>query len=286
MNLVADYIQINGIKANQFKDGKPGNKWFKNFMKRNKLSLKKAEMISTAPKANSSNPFIIYDFFDQVEKVFQEYPELDENKIYNCDESEFPTDQTRGSVVSVKGQPALKLSFGARRENIFVLGICSASGIACNPLIIFKGKNFMTSWFGENALPNTYYGHSENGWMDSVAFAKWFEIFAEKVKDRPLLLLFDGHLTHITMPVIMRALEENIAILKFPPHCTDLLRTLDKTCFGPLKQKWETVLGKRMTIFGSKSSLSKGEFVNLLSSIWDEGMTESNIKSGFSTTGI
>ena len=130
----------------------------------------------------------------------------------------------------------------------------------------------MTSWFGENALPNTYYDHLENGWMDSVAFAKQFEIFAETVKDHPLLLLLDGHLIHTTLPVITRALE--------------LLQPLDKTCFGPLKRKWETVLGERMITFGSKSALSKGEFVNLLCSIWNEGMTESNIKSGFSATGI
>ena len=39
-----------------------------------------------------------------------------------------------------------------KRENITVLVVCSASGTACDPLIVFKGKNFMTSWFGENAL--------------------------------------------------------------------------------------------------------------------------------------
>ena len=97
MNVVADYLKINGIKENQLKDGKPGDKWFKNFMKRNKLSLKKAEMILTARTANTSNPFIIYDFFDQLENVFQEYPELDENKIYNCNESGFPTNPKKGS---------------------------------------------------------------------------------------------------------------------------------------------------------------------------------------------
>ena len=41
-----------------------------------------------------------------------------------------------------------------------------------------------------------------------------------------------------------------------------------------------------MTTFGSKSALSIGELVNLLCSIWNEGMTESNIKIDFSTTGI
>ena len=122
MNLVADYIKINGIKADEFKDGKPGDKWFKNFMKRNKLSSKKAEMISTVRRANTWNPFIMYDFFDQLEKVFQEYPELNENKIYNCDESGFSTDQTRCRVVSVMRQPALKLSFAERREKLLYWG--------------------------------------------------------------------------------------------------------------------------------------------------------------------
>ena len=158
-----------------------------------------------------------------------------------------------------------------KRENITVLVVCSASGIACDPLIVFKGKNFVTSWFGENALHNTYHGHSENGWMDSAAFTKWFEIFPETVKDFPILLLFDGRLTHITIPVITQALEENIIILKFPLHCTDLLQPLDKTCYGPLKRKWDTVVRERKTRFGSKSALSEDEFVNLLCSIWNEG---------------
>lgn len=43
--------------------------WIKSFMKRNGLSHKKAEMISTARKANTSNPFIIFDFYDQLEQV-------------------------------------------------------------------------------------------------------------------------------------------------------------------------------------------------------------------------
>ena len=41
-----------------------------------------------------------------------------------------------------------------------------------------------------------------------------------------------------------------------------------------------------MTTCGSKSTLSKGEFVHLLCSIWNEGMIEPNIKSGFSATGL
>ena len=39
-------------------------------MKRNRLTHKKAEMISCARKSNTSNPFIIYDFYEQLEKVY------------------------------------------------------------------------------------------------------------------------------------------------------------------------------------------------------------------------
>ena len=144
----------------------------------------------------------------------------------------------------------------------------------------------MTFWFGENVLPKTYYIHLDTGWTDCVAFARRFEIFGETVKDRPLLLIFDNHLSQITIAVIMRALEENITILKFSPCCTDLLQLLDRTCFGPLKRKWETELGERMIALGSQSVLNKGEFANLLCSIWNKGIPDSNIKSDYSTTGI
>ena len=46
-----------------------GNTWLINFLRRNKLTMKKAEMISSAQMSNTANPFIIYDFFDQFENV-------------------------------------------------------------------------------------------------------------------------------------------------------------------------------------------------------------------------
>ena len=85
----------------------------KNFMKRNRLSLKKAE-ISSARKLNTSNPFIIYDYDNLLENFFQDNPDLDADRIYSCDESGFPKDQTNGKFITVKGERAFKLSFGAR----------------------------------------------------------------------------------------------------------------------------------------------------------------------------
>ena len=57
----------------------------------------------------------------------------------------------------------LKLRFGAGHENITVLGVSSAAGVVLDTLIIFNGKNMQDSWYGDKALPNTYYGKFENG---------------------------------------------------------------------------------------------------------------------------
>ena len=68
----------------------------------------------------------------------------------------------------------MKLRFGAGRENITVLAVCSAVGIALDSLIIFKGKSMQSSWIGDQALPNTYYGKSGNGmFLHILTFEKF-----------------------------------------------------------------------------------------------------------------
>ena len=74
--------------------------------------------------------------------------------------------------------------------------------------------------------------------------------------------MFDRHLTHISAPVIEKALELNIIILKFPPHVTDVLQPLDVACFGPLKGESERCLHKPISEYGIKQLLTKSEFVN------------------------
>ena len=101
-----------------------------------------------------------------------------------------------------------------------------------NLLIIFQDKNFQSLWHGDMGLPNTFYGVIVNGWMETDVFADWFDAFAGKNKARPMLLLFDGHMTHIFIRVIQGALLDNIHLLKVPPHMTEILQPLDKRCLG------------------------------------------------------
>ena len=84
--------------------------------------------------------------------------------------------------------------------------------------------------------------------MDTDVFSEWFEKFANENQVRPLLLLSDGHLTHISLSVIKRAMEERIIIIKFAPHVTHVLQSLDVAYLGPLKHRWELLLQNVLTL--------------------------------------
>ena len=61
----------------------------KNFMKCNRMSLKKANMTSSAWKFATSNPIIVFGFYDTLEKVMSERQFLS-SQIWNLNESGFP----------------------------------------------------------------------------------------------------------------------------------------------------------------------------------------------------
>ena len=58
-------------------------------MKCNRMSLKKANMTSSAWKFATSNPFIVFGFYDTLEKVMSERQFLS-LQIWNLNESGFP----------------------------------------------------------------------------------------------------------------------------------------------------------------------------------------------------
>ena len=65
--IVSDYVKGNNIQT-PFTNNLPGRKWMNRFMTANKLSLKKATMISKVRKDGTSNPFRIYEFMSYYKK--------------------------------------------------------------------------------------------------------------------------------------------------------------------------------------------------------------------------
>ena len=109
LHLVSCYLSANSLSLSSFKTGKPGMDWFYAFAKRNNLSLKKAALTSSARKSATANLFVVYDFYDQLDEIIKSN-NLNEEQIWNCDESGFLSGPGHCRVVSEKGKMAHKVT--------------------------------------------------------------------------------------------------------------------------------------------------------------------------------
>ncbi|KAI5635262.1 DDE superfamily endonuclease domain-containing protein [Phthorimaea operculella] len=282
--IVHAYVCENDIK-NNFKDNYPGKDWLQMFLSRNGLVAKKMEQLEKSRRQATSDPFIVYHFYEILDDTLTALNLHDKpDQVFNLDETSFSADPTRIKGVTGKGQKAHRIIQGSGKDNTTVLGCVSAGGRLLPPLIIFKGQNLWNTWKGKNDIPNTTYVASENGWMLSTIFNMWFEKFCKLVTERPLLVIFDGHVTHLDPATIELAVRENVALLKLPPHTTDVLQPMDRSLFGPIKYRWNERLIEWQRL--NQRSLTKSEFSDLLCEVWREGLSEEVIKNSFKVTGI
>jgi hypothetical protein len=286
-DLVAEYLKKTGIQS-RFKNNRPGNDWWLAFKSRYKLSIKKPEGLEHSRKSQLSDPFVIYEFYDRLEKAIEDANLNNKpHQIFNCDETSFCHDPKKTKVVAVRGQSCYRHTAANARENTTVLACVNAAGEKMPPLVIFKGKNLWNKWIPANeTFPGTSYTATPNGWMTSEVFENWFKNqflpFVGEV--RPIILIFDDHTTHVTPQLLQLAEESGVIIQKLPAHTSSKLQPLDVACFSSLKTKSDNLL---VTWQRSNAGMrpSKENFSKLLGRAW-ESLKESNIKNGFRATGI
>ena len=101
------------------------------------------------------------------------------------------------------------------------------------------------SWMAADAFPGTCYAVANKGWMTETVFLQWFQhqfLRSTNSIEGPKLLLYDGHLLHVFIELISCAIDNQVSILKLPPHTTHILQPLDVVAFKPLKTKWDELL--------------------------------------------
>ncbi|XP_065085084.1 jerky protein homolog-like [Ochlerotatus camptorhynchus] len=283
VSAIEQHVKKTGLKT-PFKDSVPGDDFFVNFKRRNQLSQKKPQAVEVARK-QCVDPFAIADYFELLKEVTQHLPP---DRIYNMDETSFCLDPSRVLVVGEKGKAAHRVTAGPGRENYSVLMGANAAGDKLPPLIIFKAKNVWDSWLADKKIeyPGMSYAATPNGWMDTETFTNYFRsTFLKSIpKTRPVVLIYDGHSSHTSLELVEQALQENVVILKLPPHTSHLLQPMDLSVFKPLKQKYDDAIVKwQRKNYGIK--LNKSTFAGIISDVWTQ-CNQEIIKHGFRKAGI
>ncbi|CAG4996929.1 unnamed protein product [Parnassius apollo] len=268
LEVVGQYVVENNIET-PFKNGTPGEDWFLAFKKRHNLSVKKPQPVEYARK-KACNPAVIYPYFDLLAKTIDDLGLRDKpSHIWNADETSFSKDPSKSKVVGLRGYTSTRTISSPGKTNTTVLLACNAAGEKAPPLIVFKGKSVWDTWTSEDGYPGTRYAATSNGWMESSVFENFIQkIFLPTVGEkRPILLLYDGHSTHLGINIIQKAREEKITIMKIPPHTSDNLQPLDIAVNKSFKDKWDVELVKWQRLNVGKVLPNK-DFSRIIGQVW------------------
>ena len=121
--------------------------------------------------------------------------------------------------------------------------------------------------------------------MTKDTFRFWFKKFVENLpKTGKVLLLFDGHGSHIDFETSRIARENGVVLMSLPPHCTHILQPLDRTVFGPLKQAYESAALAQKNL--TRRTINEGVFGKIFADAWKHALNSSLITDAFDHCGI
>ena len=182
--------------------------------------------------AQNFNPTNVAHFYKLLKDVYNAYPNLPPEHVWNMDEKGVQFGGGRKRLKKYYHLQSLKKSKFYRvcsdnLELMTVIECVSPSGLSVPPSFVLSSGP--TPSFPDLCSKIGAIATSPNGWTDNEIGTVWFiETFIpfannHKVTDAPILLLLDGHNLHESDTFRKAAFEHNIIVVVFPSKCTHKL---------------------------------------------------------------
>ena len=249
-----DYLQ-DDARCNPFKADTPGADWWQHFLRRwPELTERKPQHLSTS-RARACSRESLDKWYEGVKVFFESTgffrrgrPLYDiADRIWNCDETGFCLGVTTKKVLAKKGEKFVHDTAGGSDRAYITVHCCgSASGTRLAPYILYKGVYLYKEWtIGGPA--GALYGVSDSGWMETKNCLGWFKkgflpAVRHLLKTGPVVLFFDGHVSHLALDLLKEARSECVHLYTLPSNTTHVLQPLDVAVYGPVKTAWRKVL--------------------------------------------
>lgn len=165
------------------------------------------------------------------------------DQIWNVDETGVSVvPKTLPRIIAKKGKRQVGGKTVAERGETVTARICmSASGIFMPPMLIFPRVKENLQLL-EGAPPGAWAVFHRTGYMQMELMCKWaveFVRFTKASLENPVLLLLDGHVTHVKNLQFIEFCKANgVVLLCFPPHCTHKMQPLDVGFMAPLNSSF------------------------------------------------
>lgn len=134
-------------------------------------------------------------------------------------------------------------------------------------------------------------GRSPSGWMTGQTvfcfigntFIPWLKSKNVKV---PVLLLIDGHKSHLTLNVCRLCKANGIILYALLPNATHIIQPLDVSVFRDLKAEWTNVVEDWKRKSPDNRVLLRAKYSRLFETVLNERATPQVIRNGFRKCGL
>jgi hypothetical protein len=103
-------------------------------------------------------------------------------------------------------------------------------------------------------------------------------------EDKKVLLLVDNHESHVSIAAVTKSRENDVIMLKFPPHTSHKLQPLDRCVFEHFKKYYNAACSNLMLTNPGKL-ISIYNVDNLIDVAYPSVFNPCNIQSGFRVSG-
>lgn len=275
-------------KRHSFHGDKAGRYWFEGFMKRHpNLTIRAPQPLSYS-RAFCSNMDVISDFFGKLCALYGKLDILSKPmQMYNADETGISVVHKPGKVIAQLGRRNVcSITSAERGKTHTILSCVSATGFALPPMMIYPRKRPVPAKLKEGAAANTLFANSENGWINATLYLEWFKFFINNIPPlRPVLLIQDGHSSHMSIELIEIARDSQVYVLCLPAHTTHILQPLDVGVFKSFKANFSKSCTSYLAKYPGRV-ITSDVLASLVAEALPQSFTPVNIMSGFRKCGI
>ncbi|KAJ8931636.1 hypothetical protein NQ314_015430 [Rhamnusium bicolor] len=268
LNDSVEHIVKQTKRENKFSNNRPGDKWYKLFLRRHPEVSVRVSQNLTAARENVTEAQI-RNWFAEIKEYLMSKKLFDitinhPDRVFNADEAAF--------FHAAKGREIT----------------ANAAGSFAPPMIVFSYER-VPSYVSASVPSNWGIGRSDTGWMCGATFFEYItNIFLPWLQEnnikRPILFFVDGHVSHMTLHLSRFCSANGIELFALYPNSTHLLQPMDVAVFRPLKNFWKKEVKKwRMANCGNK--LQKHHFAPIFKEAL-LSITEGTLKNGFRVSGL
>ena len=115
---------------------------------------------------------------------------------------------------------------------------------------------------------------------------EWFSFFLKSIPPaRPVLLIQDGHGSHVSIELIEIARENDVCLLCLPSHTSHILQPLDVGVFRSFKSNFNKACANYMKAYPGRVVTAE-ILASMVGQAYPAAFTPVNVLSGFKKTGI